>query len=311
MVSIRIAKKLRTRPDLSDLVDRGLIPGEMFMNEDELEAKRKWRVYRQQQGQTRNLTESSLDGIDNIRPSLDSTRHGLQQYHYDQSYPFDTPKAPMLLAGITVSHSERLSSTISNTSGPERMASRNSYSCRPRRQKKSISMALVPKIELLRKAMDRDRLSRLFQKRPSPAELNQSPKTATVLQAHHLIAFSTTSPDLVPLTAQLNFLLKGERLSHWLYRRPSLAVILNERHILKTEVRTAWMVCPGVSKKVKFYESLIQESRAYREQYQALMIQLQGLQHQHKFQQEYRHQRQLQHQAQDLRQQHLMQTVVA
>ncbi|KAF9131585.1 hypothetical protein BGW39_001576, partial [Mortierella sp. 14UC] len=150
------------------------------------------------------------------------------------------------------------------------------------RQKKSISNILIPKIALLRKAMDRDRLSRLVQRRPSPSELNQSPNTATILHAYHLIAYSTTSKDLLPLTAQLNFLLKGERLSHWLYhQRPSLAVVLNERHMLRTEVRTAWMVCPGVSKKVRFYEDLIQEYRNYEQQLQEFFFQHQQNQQRH------------------------------
>ncbi|KAG0348894.1 hypothetical protein BG005_011273 [Podila minutissima] len=232
MVSIKISKKLRARPDWHELVERRLIPEEMFVNQDEYDTRRKWMNYQQQQKRQKLGNPEDLD----ILSDLES----------DTPNPIITSISPP---------PDPLSSSL-----PPRM-----------RQRKSISMLLVPKIELLRKAMDRDRLSRLVQKRPSPSELNQSPGTATVLHAYHLIAFSTISPDLVPVTSQLSFLLKGERLRHWLYRRPSLAVILNERNILKTEVRTAWMVCPGVGQKVRFYENLIQERRDYDRQ--QLMLQ--------------------------------------
>ena len=190
---------------------------------------------------------------------------------FEQSFPFIPPPP-----GMQRNHARPSQGNL------DHMNSTLSPSSRPRRQRKSISMVLIPKIELLRRAMDRDRLSRLVQKRPSPTELNQSPKTATVLHAYHLVAFATTSPDLVPLTAHLSFLLKGERLSHWLFNgRPSLAVMLNERHILRTEVRTAWMVCPGVTQKVRFYEGLIQDRRLYEQQMQIQWLQQHQQPHQH------------------------------
>ncbi|KAG0356556.1 hypothetical protein BGZ54_000691 [Gamsiella multidivaricata] len=288
MVSIKIAKKLKTRPDWTELVERGLIPEEMFVNEEEFEAKRRWRTYRHQQQQQQRQQHKPKQtsflktvALEERQINSDSPlpEHSPQMQH-NQLHPLD----------INQSHEPVTeASSSSSTTAPESDTSAYSGN-RSRRQKKSISMVLVPKIELLRKSMDRDRLSRLVQKRPSPEELNRSPKTATVLNAYHLIAYSVTSPDLVPLTTQLSFLLKGERLSHWLYHRPSPAVMLNERHILKTEARTAWMVCPGVSKKVRFYEGLIQKRRDYEEQQQMLLMQ---------------------HQLQPLQQQHLPQTAVA
>ncbi|KAI1319856.1 hypothetical protein EDD11_002850 [Mortierella claussenii] len=255
MVSIRIAKKLKTRPDWTELVDRGLIPEEMFMKEEELETKQKWKMYQQRNQQHRRSSSNSSNSSKSRDKALGAKpadgREPQELSIPQQQQQFESQRQPLTF--------EPTPSSPSPSSSSSTAYSRS----RPRRQRKSISMVLVPKIELLRKALDRDRLSRLFQKRPSPTELNQSSKTATVLHAYHLKAYSTTSPALVPLTAQLNFLLKGERLGQWLYRRPSLAVMLNERHLLKTEVRTAWMICPGVSKKVRFYEGLIQ---AWREQ---------------------------------------------
>ncbi|KAF9929240.1 hypothetical protein BGZ75_000161 [Mortierella antarctica] len=261
MVSLRIAKKLRVRPDWTELVERGLIPAEMFVTQEDSEAKQKWTAYRVKQRSQRQLPQ-------------------LQQHLYEtpeaqsggRAWNFATFKSDAAVGGTAPISSTPARSMVAGESSTQ-------YQNRPRRQRKSISMVLVPKIELLRKAMDRDRLSRLVQKRPSPSELNQSPKTATVLRAYHLIAFSTISPDLVPLTAQLSFLLKGERLSHWLYSRPSLSVMLNERHLLKTDVRTAWMVCPGVSQKVKFYEGLIQETRHYEQQQEAFMYHMHPYHH--------------------------------
>ncbi|KAF8933831.1 hypothetical protein BGZ58_006087 [Dissophora ornata] len=293
MVSIRIAKKLKMRPDWTELVERGLIPEEMFVNEDEFETKRKWKSYQEQQQQ--KLLQDELDEPmdikepDTFEPQQQRQSQGDRmrsrpefEFSVAASRGSVPPPSPPPASSAHLSTQPTHSSSTPSRSSAETAKVNSSYSSRPRRQKKAISMVLVPKIEVLRKAMDRDRLSRLVQKRPSPAELNQSPKTATVLQAYHLIAFSSTSPHLVPLTAQLNFLLKGERLSHWLYHRPSLSVILNERHILKTEVSTAWMVCPGVSKKVRFYEGLIQERRMYEQQHQRQhQLQLQHLQQYH------------------------------
>ncbi|KAG0083454.1 hypothetical protein BGZ92_010757, partial [Podila epicladia] len=286
MVSIKISRKLRARPDWHDLVERRLIPQEMFVNQDEYDTRRKWMNYQQQQKRQKlgSLSTLSSSSASTLSHFLDYRGQSYYTKVHDKEdiHPFDTgnsldhsthnnnPEDHDVLGGLegdTASdNSNPITTSISPPSDPL-----SSSSPTRKRQRKSISMLLVPKIELLRKAMDRDRLSRLVQKRPSPAELNQSPGTATVLHAYHLIAFSTISPDLVPLTSQLSFLLKGERLRHWLYRRPSLSVILNERNILKTEVRTAWMVCPGVGQKVRFYENLIQERRDYDRQ--QLMLQ--------------------------------------
>ncbi|KFH64575.1 hypothetical protein MVEG_09308 [Podila verticillata NRRL 6337] len=300
MVSIKISRKLRARPDWHELVERRLIPEEMFVNQDEYDTRRKWMNYQQQQKrQKRPASVPSMTSCSSSSSSSSSS-HFLDhrdQVHYaeerDRNEIFDISEN--LMDHETHHENNNHSGDHDHISDLGEIASSNpdttttpipppfdpllSYPP-PKRQRKSISMVLVPKIELLRKAMDRDRLSRLVQKRPSPSELNQSPGTATVLHAYHLIAFSTTSPDLVPLTSQLSFLLKGERLRHWLYRRPSLAVILNERGILKTEVRTAWMVCPGVSQKVRFYEGLIQERRDYDQQ-QLLQVQCQAHHHHH------------------------------
>ncbi|KAF9327675.1 hypothetical protein BG006_009071 [Podila minutissima] len=288
MVSIKISKKLRARPDWHELVERRLIPEDMFVNQDEYDTRRKWMNYQQQQKRQKLGSMSTLSSSSSLTLSL-------FQDHSERSYSarvHDKEDVHPLDTGNPLDHGKRNNNTnpedldiLSDLEGDTASDNSNhittsispppnplSSSLPPRmRQRKSISMLLVPKMELLRKAMDRDRLSRLVQKRPLPSELNQSPGTATVLHAYHLIAFSTISPDLVPLTSQLSFLLKGERLRHWLYRRPSLAVILNERNILKTEVRTAWMVCPGVGQKVRFYENLIQERRDYDRQ--QLMLQ--------------------------------------
>ncbi|KAG0040815.1 hypothetical protein BGZ82_008873 [Podila clonocystis] len=293
MVSIKISRKLRARPNWHELVERRLIPEEMFVNQDEYDTRRKWMNYQQQQkrqklGPLPSSSSSSPLTLSHFQDCRDHSFYGEVHDNMDV-HPFDTDQlshgthdndnsAEDLdltsdMECATASHNPN--TTITSRSPPPDPFS---PSRPPRmRQRKSISMLLVPKIELLRKAMDRDRLSRLVQKRPSPSELNQSPGTAMVLHAYHLIAFSTTSPDLVPLTSQLSFLLKGERLRHWLYRRPSLAVILNERNILKTEVRTAWMVCPGVGQKVRFYENLIQERRDYDRQ----QLMLQQIRHHH------------------------------
>ncbi|KAF9370927.1 hypothetical protein CPB97_002369 [Podila verticillata] len=265
MVSIKISRKLRARPDWHELVERRLIPEEMFVNQDEYDTRRKWMNYQQQQ--KRQKRPASVPSMSSCSSSSSSSHF---QDHMDQVHYAE---------GLDRNEIFDISENIMDHETHPPLDPVPSYPP-PRRQRKSISMVLVPKIELLRKAMDRDRLSRLVQKRPSPSELNQSPGTATVLHAYHLIAFSTISPDLVPLTSQLSFLLKGERLRHWLYRRPSLAVILNERGILKTEVRTAWMVCPGVSPKVRFYEGLIQERRDYDRQ-QLMQVQCHPHPHHH------------------------------
>ncbi|KAF9304583.1 hypothetical protein BGZ74_001175 [Mortierella antarctica] len=281
MVSIKISKKLRVRPDWHELVERRLIPEGMFVNQDEYDTRRKWMNYQRQQKRQKLGSISTSSSSSSLTLSLFQDHSDRSKVHDKEDvHPFDTgspldhgtrnnnsnPEDLDILSDLESDTPNPITTSISPPPDPL------SSSLPPRmRQRKSISMLLVPKIELLRKAMDRDRLSRLVQKRPSPTELNQSPGTATVLHAYHLIAFSTISPDLVPVTSQLSFLLKGERLRHWLYRRPSLAVILNERNILKTEVRTAWMVCPGVGQKVRFYENLIQERRDYDRQ--QLMLQ--------------------------------------
>lgn len=282
MVSIKISRKLLSRPDWHELVERRLIPEEMFVNQDEHDTRRKWMNYQQQQKRQKRAASVSPSPSSSSSSSLSHFQDHRDQVHYgeghDRNEIFDISENIMdhetHLKNNSHSDDHDIIGDLDDTSTnldittapiPPPLDPLPSYQTL-KRQRKSISMVLVPKIELLRKAMDRDRLSRLVQKRPSPSELNQSPGTATVLHAYHLIAFSTTSPDLVPLTSQLSFLLKGERLRHWLYRRPSLAVILNERGILKTEVRTAWMVCPGVNQKVRFYEGLIQERRDYDQQ---------------------------------------------
>ncbi|GJJ78157.1 hypothetical protein EMPS_10516 [Entomortierella parvispora] len=317
MLSLRISRKLKSRPDWTELVDRGLIPEEMFVQPEDSEVKEKWRVYQlqrqrthrplvqhthhhhhhhhhqqQQHEQLQELQSSSLplregthgpqavdkdaamSAVEHSHPLISGPKGALP---YEQTAPSTSMPAIPPPPGMPGNHERSPRDDLHNSNNVQL-----SPSSRPRRQRKSISMVLVPKIELLRRAMDRDRLSRLVQKRPSPAELSQSPKTATVLHAYHLVAFASTSPDLVPLTAQLSFLLKGERLSHWLFNgRPSLAVMLNERHILKTEVRTAWMVCPGVTKKVRFYEGLIQDRRLHEQQMQAQWLQQHQQPHQH------------------------------
>ncbi|KAG0216592.1 hypothetical protein BGX33_012450 [Mortierella sp. NVP41] len=290
MVSIQTEKKLKARPDWAEMVERGLIPEEMFVMQEEYETKRRWKTYQQQQRnqrlqqqqrqqEQRQLREDGYCELPELQYEPMQIDDGVHPFDTDNTeQPSLTPSSPPMQEP---SSQFITSSTPSSSSPPPAPAPSIN---RTYRQKKLISNVLIPKIELLRRAMDRDRLSRLVQRRPSPSELNQSPKTATVLHAYHLIAYSSTSKDLVPLTAQLNFLLKGERLSHWLYQRPSLAVVLNERHMLRTEVRTAWMVCPGVSKKVRFYEGLIQEKRHYEQQLQDFVFQHQQ-QHQHQQQQ--------------------------
>ncbi|KAG0249076.1 hypothetical protein BG011_009619 [Mortierella polycephala] len=261
IVSNRISRKLKMRPDWTELVEKGLVPDVMFISQEDYEAKRQWLAYRQQQ-QLFYRNQSCTHPLDREESMDDSIDNLL-------------PHSPTLVVPTHTSQQPNPQSS----EGAE-----HSYLNHPRRQRKSISMALIPKIEILRKAMDRDRLSRFVQKRPSPTELNRSPKTATVLHAHHLTAFSTASSALAQKTAQLSFLLKGGRLGHWLYHRPSLAVMLNERHLLKTEARTAWMVCPGVAKKVRFYEGLIQESADYAQQQQAFWSQLHHNHHHYQYQ---------------------------
>ncbi|KAF9926157.1 hypothetical protein FBU30_004199 [Linnemannia zychae] len=276
MVSIRIAKKLKARPNWTELVERGVLPEEMFVMQEEFETKRRWKMYQQQQLhllQKQHLLpqmqqgeqeqkENRLEKHNEIMEQSDLQYTSMQ---IDESHSLEADSNSNLLF-LTPSQPSFQSHRESNPHVTISSSPTTSIQ-QTQRRKKSLSNALIPKIELLRKAMDRDRLSRLVQRRPSPSELNQSPKTATVLHAYHLIAYSSTSKDLVPLTSQLNFFLKGERLSHWLYhQRPSLAVVLNERNMLKTEARTAWMVCPGVAKKVRFYEGLIQESRNHEQQ---------------------------------------------
>ncbi|KAF8929597.1 hypothetical protein BGZ47_000974 [Haplosporangium gracile] len=277
MVSIRIAKKLKARPNWTEMVERGLIPEEMFIMQEEFETKRRWKVYQQQQRNQRQLFQQHQQ---QQRDEEEADEEVEEVYGYRRKLP-DRPQCePMQVDGvhpfdIDSNTDQQSHQPMQESNSPSIISSSPLPSpegptiTRTQRQKKSISNVLIPKIELLRRAMDRDRLSRLVQRRPSPSELNQSPKTATVLHAYHLIAYASTSKDLVPLTTQLSFLLKGERLGHWLYhQRPSLAVVMNERHMLRTEVRTAWMVCPGVSKKVRFYEGLIQERRHHEQQLQ-------------------------------------------
>ncbi|KAK3848144.1 MAG: hypothetical protein J3R72DRAFT_518840 [Linnemannia gamsii] len=295
MVSIRIAKKLKCRPDWTEMVERGLIPEEMFVMKEEYETKRRWKMYQLQQRNQRLLVQQQQQRQEQqeqwgMKEDADEKEEREKAYSYYGKLP-DLQYEPMQVDGVhpfdSDSNTDQPTPLLpqlqpaqeSNTYATSASLTERHTTSRAKRQKKSISNVLIPKIELLRKAMDRDRLSRLVQRRPSPSELNQSPTTATVLHAYHLIAYSSTSKDLVPLTAQLNFLLKGERLSHWLYQRPSLAVVLNERHMLRTEVRTAWMVCPGVSKKVRFYEGLIQEHRDYEQQLQEFFFQHQQNQH--------------------------------
>lgn len=293
MVSIRIAKKLKARPDWTEMVERGLIPEEMFFGREEFETKRRWKLYQQQQRNQRQQLQQRDEEVEDEEQEE-------EEYGYYRKLPDLQQSEPMQIDGVQpfdigdsntdqqsyqpMQESNSNSTMISSSPLP---SSEGPTITRAQRQKKSISNVLIPKIELLRKAMDRDRLSRLVQRRPSPSELNQSPKTATVLHAYHLIAYASTSKDLVPLTTQLSFLLKGERLGHWLYhQRPSLAVVMNERHMLRTEARTAWMVCPGVSKKVRFYEGLIQERRHHEQQLQDFFFQHQQQQQQRQQQQQ-------------------------
>ncbi|KAF9132969.1 hypothetical protein BGX30_012452 [Mortierella sp. GBA39] len=300
MVSIRIAKKLKARPDWTEMVERGLIPEEMFFGREEFEMKRRWKLYQQQQRNQRQQLQQQNEEVEEKEQEEEEEKYGyyrklpdLQQSGLMQvngMHPFDIDdKNTDHQSHQPTQESNSNSTTISLSPLP---SSEGPTINRAQRQKKSISNVLIPKLERLRKAMDRDRLSRLVQRRPSPSELIQSPKTATVLHAYHLIAYASTSKELVPLTAQLSFLLKGGRLGHWLYhQRPSLAVVMNERHMLRTEVRTAWMVCPGVSKKVRFYEGLIQERRHYEQQLQDFFFQHQQQQQQRQQQQ----QQQLEH----------------
>ncbi|KAF9280120.1 hypothetical protein BGZ88_012370 [Linnemannia elongata] len=311
MVSIRIAKKLKARPDWTEMVERGLIPEEMFFGREEFEMKRRWKLYQQQQ---RNQRQPLQQQQQQQQWNEEVENEGLEEeeYGYYRKRPDLQQSEPMQVDGVhpfdiidsnTDQHShhqptQEFNSHSAMISSSPLPSSEGPTITRAQRQKKSISNVLIPKIELLRKAMDRDRLSRLVQRRPSPSELNQSPKTATVLHAYHLIAYTSTSKDLVPLATQLNFLLKGERLGHWLYhQRPSLAVVMNERHMLRTEVRTAWMVCPGVSKKVRFYEGLIQERKHYEQQLQDFFFQ-------HQQQQRLRQQQQQQQVQPQQQQQH-------
>jgi hypothetical protein len=327
MVSIRISKKLKARPDWTEMVERGFIPEEMFVMQEEFETKRRWKIYQQQQRNQRLLLQQQQQ--QQQQQQREEQEEENEQYSYYRKQPDQRRQCePMQVDGVHPfdidsntdhrSHQQPMQesnspSSISFSSSllplPEGSTTTTAAGARTQRQKKSISNVLIPKIKLLRKAMDRDRLSRLVQRRPSPSELNQSPKTATVLHAYHLIAYASTSKDLVPLTTQLNFLLKGERLGHWLYhQRPSLAVVMNERHMLRTEVRTAWMVCPGVSKKVRFYEGLIQESRDYEQQLHDFFFQQQQQQQQRQQQQQQQQQQRQQQQQQQQahpQQQHL------
>ncbi|KAK3839231.1 MAG: hypothetical protein JOS17DRAFT_728438 [Linnemannia elongata] len=251
MVSIQIAKRLKARPDWTEMVERGLIPEEMFFGREEFETKRRWKLYQQQQRNQRQ--QLHLQHLQQRDKEVEDEAQGEEEYGYygklsdlqqsepmqvDSVHSFDIDDSNTDQQSLQPTQESNSNSTmISSSLVP---SSEGPTITRAQRQKKSISNVLIPKIELLRKAMDRDRLSRLVQRRPSPSELNQSPKTATVLHAYHLIAYASTSKDLVPLTTQLSFLLKGERLGHWLYhQRPSLAVVMNERHMLRTEVRTA------------------------------------------------------------------------
>ncbi|KAI8353424.1 hypothetical protein B0O80DRAFT_498855 [Mortierella sp. GBAus27b] len=151
IVSMKLNKKLGVRPDWTELVERGLIPEEMFVNQDECETRHKWRLYRKQQ--------KAMDHQDNQHSG---TTHLSRHQGVPQKGPQgDSPRHTFTPSRLYSSSSEPLSCPT-----------------RPRRQRKSISMALVPTMTLLRKAMDRDRLSRLFQNRPSYTELNQTPRTA-------------------------------------------------------------------------------------------------------------------------------------
>ncbi|KAG0269127.1 hypothetical protein DFQ27_004700 [Actinomortierella ambigua] len=325
-LSQRISRKLRTRPTWLELAERGLLPQEMFVHDEEDEVRRRWAAYNlhlhddtagtgtdsgsgsnisslellgHAQQQSRLLTMNDSDGSDN--GDGDSEGEGgleEEEMDYGQEHQKDDgddnmrdsemgelpsiathaappPAPPPPFSTLSLSALPPSSSSTAEaaaTTATATAAAVSTATASPPRRRKNVSMVLVPKMERLRKAMERDRLSRLVQRRPSPEELYRSPRLAAVLQTYHLVAFSTTSPDLVPITAQLHFLLRAERLRHWFHHsRPSLATMLNERHYLKTEPRTAWMVCPGVGPNVRFYEQLIQQAMLYRQQQEAYL----------------------------------------
>ncbi|KAF9974919.1 hypothetical protein BGZ73_001580 [Actinomortierella ambigua] len=312
-LSQRISRKLKARPSWLDLAERGLLPQEMFVREEEDEARRRWVAHGHQfhddavgigsgsgsntssvgllgqtQQRSRMLTfneDDIIDGNDEDREGLgiEEMRHGLGETQNDDQDMSETamdepsmtihlapPAPPAPPASSIASSSISVFSSSAAAVPPQSPSTGITTATSTPRRRKNVSMVLIPKMERLRKAMERDRLSRLVQRRPSPSELYSSPKLATILQTYNLVAFSATSPDLVPITAQLHFLLRAERLRHWFHHsRPSLATILNERHYLKTEPRTAWMVCPGVGPNVRFYEELIQQSLLYRQQQEA------------------------------------------
>ncbi|KAG0230452.1 hypothetical protein BGW42_000929 [Actinomortierella wolfii] len=310
-LSQRISRKLKTRPSWLDLANRGLLPQEMFIREEDEEVRRKWAAYNhhhnhhhhhdydyhqenllgeaQQQlqmltfeeeaGESKGEQEEVVHEVQAQQQMTADTQGNNEASMPSSSVNHQTKSpvpAPPPLPGFSSSSVSCSDATCPSTISHNNNSSSSSTadvvtSTTPSpRRRKNVSMVLIPKMERLRKAMERDRLSRLVQRRPSPAELQSSPKMAMILQTYHLVAYSSTSPALVPIAAHLHFLLKAERLRHWFHHsRPSLATMLNERHYLKTEPRTAWMVCPGVGPNVRFYEKLIQQSLKYRQQQEA------------------------------------------
>ncbi|KAF9574903.1 hypothetical protein BGW38_008275, partial [Lunasporangiospora selenospora] len=308
LLSLRINRKLKTRPHWNELVERGLIPEELFVGQEEYEAAREptdhqhrqkprlqlrpkaspcqdlpWRFEEGKQSdmdhpvapahsKTAPPIRSSFRG-QGLLPELSSNHLSNEALHTGNSSSSDSMAA---FHGKMVNRVSLQSITVPVPPPPPPFPSKLPLSFKPspysRRQRRYISLDLVPKIELLRRAMGRDRLSRLVQKRPTPAELYRSPKSTMTVHTYHLMGLSSISPDLIPMSTQLSFFLKGEQLRHWLYQRPSLTVMLNERRILKNEVRTAWMVCPGVNPKVRFFEGLIQEQRLYQQQQQTTLL---------------------------------------
>ncbi|KAG0245110.1 hypothetical protein BGX31_007954 [Mortierella sp. GBA43] len=94
IVSMKLNKKLGVRPDWTELVERGLIPEEMFVNQDECETRHKWRLYRKQQ--------KAMDHQDN-QHSAKVYQHGTCAYydtasqgHGSGSTLAPIPKSPFL-----------------------------------------------------------------------------------------------------------------------------------------------------------------------------------------------------------------------
>ncbi|KAG9286249.1 hypothetical protein G9A89_014235 [Geosiphon pyriformis] len=125
------------------------------------------------------------------------------------------------------------------------------------RPKVFLAPALIPIMKALKTALQRDKLSRKLQNRPSLEDMRR----CGVMKTQHITKPSSIYPSLLPLQLLLLKSFQNISLANSLTHRPSLSYLLDEVGLLKTDATTASMICPGIRGKVQYFEQLGQGSQ--------------------------------------------------